>query len=365
MKLKSVKAHCLVEYQRSTSTVIDDAARAIRKDPGFRQKFHAFTCMVYDANRKLLFCGTTNFANDLLQAFDPATGRFECMGYPDFGETYEIKIHRALDLGDDGMLYGATSCLHDVDERHRGPGGKVFRFDPQRRRFDLLCIPKAHDYIQTITLDSKRRMIYGMNYPVFEFFAYSIDKNEVVYSQYMGSITHIGAVDDEGGYWGTWGYHHKLFRYDPATNEIDFLAHGLPTGCHSLMYKGAGPIDCMINGLDGFMYIGGEKGELFRLDPATGEVTYLGRPVPANRLPGLALGPGEIIYGVGGDDDQTTLFVYDRSTGAFTVLGPVHDPQRGACFRPHDLKLVEDTLFVGETDNPRRTCYLWECTLTG
>jgi hypothetical protein len=361
VKLLSVQAHCLVPYVRPAATVVDEIVRDIRKDSEFRTKYHAFTCVRYHARHKRLFCGTTNFGNDLLQSFDPETGRFQSMRYQDFGEPYEIKIHRALDLGDDGMLYGATSSLHDVDERQTAPGGKVFRFDPATRTFQCLCIPKPHDYIQTTTLDSARRMIYGMTYPVFDFFAYSIAQQKVVYRQFMRSITHIGAVDDAGGYWGTWGGGHRFFRYDPATNDVTFFRHGLPSGCHSIMYAGAGPIDCMINGHDGYLYIGGEQGELFRLDPRNAEVVYLGRPVPSNRMPGLVLGPEGLIFGVAGNDDRTTLFTYNRQNGAFAILGRVRDEQGQTCFRPHDLCWVGNCLFVGETDNPRRTCYLWQC----
>ena len=363
MKLVSVKAHSLTQYVRPTSTVVDDIARQIRKDAEFRKGYYAFTCLRYHPQRRLLYCGTTSFATDLLYSFDPATGRLESMNYAEFGEQYEVKIHRGLELGDDGMLYGATSLLHDVSERHQAPGGKVFRFDPTSGKFECLCIPAPPDYIQTITLDSRRGMIYGMTYPVFDFFAYSLDKDEVVYRRYMGSITHIGAVDDDGGYWGTWGSAHNLFRYDPATNEVNFIDHGLPTGCESLMYHGAGPIDCMINGRDGYLYIGGEKGELFRLDPKTAEVVYLARPLPSNRLPGLVIGPQGLMFGVGGNDNQTAIFTYDRGSGACRVLGPVRDEQGQTCFRPHDLVWIDDRLFVGETDNPQRTCYLWECEL--
>ena len=159
-------------------------------------------------------------------------------------------------------------------------------------------------------------MIYGMSYPVFNFFAYSIDRKKVVYSQFMQSITHIAAVDDDGGYWGTWGYGHHLFRYDPKDNAVKFFDHGLPSKCESLMYPHAGPIDSMINGGDGYLYIGSEKCELYRLDPKTAEVTYLAKPFVSNRMPGLLVGSDGLIYGAGGNDDNVRIFSYDRGTGA-------------------------------------------------
>ena len=364
MKIREVRRHVLSDYRRPQRMEADADARSLRDDRDFRERYYAFTCMLYHPRLEALICGHTNFANDLLHVFDLRTRSFRSLGYAGFAEKYEIKVHRGLELAGDGSVYGATSCLHDVSERLDAPGGKVFRWDPSTGAFSLVSIPCPPDYIQTISLDWNRRMVYGMTYPVFNFFAASLESGEVAYSQYMGSITHIGAVDDDGGYWGTWGDRHRFFRYDPGTNAVSFLRAALDSPCESLMYPGAGPVDSFINGGDGFLYVGSEKCELYRIDPKSGVVTYLAKPFVSNRLPGLVAGEDGLLYGVGGNDNAVRLFTYDRRTGAVSVLGRVADSRDGEpCFRPHDLVKVGGSLFVGETDNPFRSDCLWECLL--
>jgi hypothetical protein len=127
------------------------------------------------------------------------------------------------------------------------------------------------------------------------------------------------------------------------------------------MYEGAGPVDCMINGGDGFMYVASALCEIYRLEPKTGRLDYLGRPLPYKRLPGLAIGGDGAIYGVGGNDNRTTLFRYNRVSERFEILGLVGAADGTICFRPHDLVLVDNTAYVAETDTPQRSGYLWEC----
>ena len=216
--------------------------------------------------------------------------------------------------------------------------------------------------MQTISLDPDRQMIYGFTYPVFEFFAYSIPDDEIRYIQYMGSIPHLSAIDDRGGYWGTWNpQRHNLFRYDPNTNEVKFFEHGFPKRCQNLMYHGAGPIDMALNVGDGSIYIAHEQADLYRLDPETAELDYLGSPYPSVRMPGLAKGPADLLFCAGGVDYGCRLAICDLSTRAFRELGPIVDSETGEkCFRVHDLLVLGNTLYVGETDHPGRSNHLWE-----
>lgn len=358
LEFAQIRTH---ERARSTGIRADLDDRAREFNAVVDDTYYAFTSVAYHPGLKKLFCGTTNRQNDLLHSFDPEDGTFESMNYAGFAEPYEIKIHRSSCIGEDGNIYAATSALHNIDKRPEAPGGKVFRFNPSTRKYSLLAIPCKHDYIQTISLNWKRRLICGMSYPVFKFFAYDISANEVVYEQYMGSISHIGAFDDQDGYWGTWGERHCLFRYDPSSNKVTYFQHGFPTPCHSLMYKHAGPVDCMLNGQDGFLYIAHESGELYRLDPDTAELQYLLKPLPGQRLPALALGRDGRIYGAGGNDDHVHAFAYDRDTGRCAVSARIVDTVRNEpCFRAHDMAVVEDRLFVCETDTRQRGSYLWE-----
>lgn len=350
-------------YVKKITGVVDEAVAQLANQEEFKQGYFAFTSLLYRPQDGLLYCGNTNFGNDLLRTFCLETHKFTSLHYQDFGEKFEIKIHRALELGADGKIYGATSCLHEADKRREGPGGKIFSYDPVTRKYECLCVPVQHDYIQTISLDNDRQMIYGFTYPVFEFFAFSLRNREVVYHQFMDSISHISAIDDDGGYWGTWSYLHKLFRYDPYENKVKFFDHGFPEKGGNRMYRNAGPIDGMINGKDAYLYVATDLGSLYRLNPKTAEVSFLGKPFSSQRLPGLALGNDGLIYMSGGDDDNCKIASYDRKAGRFDILGSITGDEGTKCFRTHDIEIVGNSIFVGETDNPKRTDYLWECVL--
>jgi hypothetical protein len=365
MKFRSVEALRFIEFDRTNKTDLDADADGFRNDDRMRN-YYAFTSLAHSPADGRLYCGTTNSAQDLLYRLDPATGQFESLGYAELGERHEVKIHRGLDVGPEGTVYGATSCLSSIDELAEAPGGKVFRFDPGQGRYEVLGHPVPHLYIQTISVDHERGMIYGMAYPDFELFAFAIETGEVVYRRFMGSISHIGVIDPEGGYWGTWlkGRRHLLYRYEPDRNAVKFFPHGFPMPCRNLMYLGAGPIDSAIDGGDGYCYIGHESGELYRLDWRTGGLTYLAKPLPGTRMPGLAVGEDGLLFGVGGADRATAGFVYDRNTGRSEGLGPIAATDEDAtCFRTHDCCLVGSDLYVGETDNRERSCYLWKCAI--
>jgi len=367
LKFTQIDPLRFAECRRRNRADLDEDPEAVAAYERERNRYYAFTSLAWSAPAGRMFCGTTNFVNDLLHSFDPAAGAFQSMNYAAVAEPNEIKVHRSLDVGGDGCVYGATSSLSGLDAMAEAPGGKLFKLDPATGQIDVLGVPVPHLYIQTISLDATRKMIYGMAYPAFTFFAFSLEKRELVYSRYVGSISHIAAVDPEGGYWGTWlarRGEHKLFRWEPAAGKIRFLDQGFPTPCRSLMYRGAGPIDAMIDGGDGYLYIGHESGELYRLDWRTDRLEYLAKPMPGTRLPALAAGEDALLFGAGGADRACMGFVYDRKTGRSEVLGEIRDERSDtACFRTHDCCLLGTDLYVGETDNPERGCFLWKCSI--
>ena len=356
--LRDVKQHQLVA----------DDTRVSRSDADLLHNHISFVCLLTHPDGNI-YCGLTAFDCNNFAKFDPRTGRFTDLGYDKVAEPNEVKIHRSLELAADGTIYGATATLYSLDKRTQTPGGSLFHYDPKSGAIRKLCIPCRHDYPQTITLDEKRKRIYGMTQPVFKFFVYHMDNGQVEDHDYMGSITHIGCVDDNGCYWGTWdSVQHYLFKYDPATARITYFNHGLPEGAKfaDIMYRGAGPCDCMINGGNGYIYIGTTGGSLCRLDPKTARVDYLGRPYPTKRLPGLKMLDERRILCAGGDEDGGFLAIYDIPTNGWNLLGPIKDEKTGlTLYRVHDMTLSLDkkTAYIAETDVPTRSGYLWEATL--
>ena len=128
------------------------------------------------------------------------------------------------------------------------------------------------------------------------------------------------------------------------------------------MYPGAGPIDCMLNGGDSYLYVALETGSLVRMDPRTIEFQHLGRPSPSPRIPALIMGDDGMLYGTCGDDASVSVFRFDRDTREFDIIARLAKDEE-KCFRPHDMARVDNRIFVGETDNPGRSGYLWEVEL--
>lgn len=364
--IKDVKYHVLRDFSGKDIDVDSQSTEGM--SPAFRDNYIAFTCLLPVESERALYCGVTAYNGDILAGFDVESKTFRSMGYQNVAEQYEVKVHRSLELASDGTIYGASACLHEPDKRLDAPGGCIFKLAPGTRAVEKLCIPSPPDYIQTITLDEKRQLIHGFTYPVFKYFVYHIDTKEVQDFDYIGSITHISAVDDAGRLWGTWhNTGHYLFCYDPAKDAPDFTRNQLPGAQNDAnrMYPGAGPVDVMINGGDGYIYIGSTGGALYRLDPNTGEAEWLGKPTAAARMPGLTVWRDGLLLGVVGDDEAPSVFVYDRQTRKFDVLGSIVAAADGkTLYRTHDVAAFgDDTIYVAETDVPDRSGYLWECKL--
>ncbi len=361
------RAHILRDYHMDQAPMESDETGRAAMAAERRRNYVAFTCLLFHPVERRLYCGITAYDADIFYVFDTQTHEWQSLGWAEVGEEFDVKIHRSLIYDEtDDALYGATACLHDVSRRLEAPGGKIFRYHPGSGEYEVLSTPVCHDYIQTITMDHERRIIYGLTYPVFKFFRYDIDADRVTDFDFVGSITHISALDDHGRFWGTWHWRkHNLFCYDPDADEITWFDHSIPNGPagRDIMYPGAGPVDCMINGGDGYLYIGSTLGDLIRLDPETAACEFLGKPYASRRMPGLLVGEDGLIYGCGGDEGNGQLFSYDRESGAFRNLGEMYDADLDtACYRTHDIVRGEGNVFyVAETDNPYRSGYLWEC----
>jgi len=338
--------------------------RDFTSNDDWRSNLISFTSLLWHPERKRVLCGLTAFDNDLLYEFDPATASFTNLGFQPLAERFEIKIHRSLQFDHNYNFYGATACLHREDQRLEGAGGRIFHYDYQSQRYDFLGIPVPHDYIQTITVDEARGLIYGVSYPVFEFFVFDLKSRELRFRQYMGSAPHIMAIDDDGCVWSTWNTRtHNLFKYDPTENRIIYYHHSLISGQGAdLMYPGAGPIDMMLNGADGYLYVGCTTGDLLRIIPEDGRVEYLGRPTPEHRMPALEIGPDNRIYGIAGFYGRCHLFAYDRQKRSFEDFGLIDDGEE-QIYIGHDICIGANRIFAGETDTEKRAGYLWECQI--
>lgn len=356
----------------------------LRADPGYCNDWISFDSLAWDAKRQQLFVGLASINTDIFHVYDPRAKTFRSLGFQRISDRFDVKFHRSLEIDDDGTIYAATALLHDVDQQRQAKGGKLVRYDPERDLYKVLAIPVPHHYIQSITLDRARRVIYGFTYPGEYLFRYDLETHACETLAYIGNGVllcqpHCAALDRHGRLWGTWGESRafefglgpvpvRLFCYDPDRDEFRWFQHGLP----KTEPDDPARVDHMLLAEDGLIYVGTVAGGLSRLDPESGEVEDLGKPFANPRLSGLVQGPDGLIYGAGnsgyGENGEGTvrLFAFDPKTGTLEHLGPIMDEERQAgAARIHILVAGPNgTLYAGENDNILRSSYLWECKIS-
>ena len=364
-KKPDVRYHVYKEFVFDEAGLSDEeVARQYRNNPEMRAKRFAFVSLCVHPKRGTLFAGTTNTGHDLLVELDPKTGTYRSCEYPKVSTEHEVKIHRGLWLDEkEDALYFGTSTLSSLAKTHSTAGAPLVKYDIKKNAFEILARPRKGEYYQATVYDPKRKLLYYYGIPSYCFGVFEVKKRKVLQDITVESIPHIAALDDDGGAWGTAGHQHTFFRYDPAKDAFNFFDGqcAMPTARAgaNIMYAGAGPVDSMINGGDGFLYIGTALGELYRLDPRTQEVRFLGKPHYEHRIQGLCVGADGMIYGAGGRRD-TFLFRYNRKTNAFNVLSDLVAPDGKRLTYPHDIATLDGVLYIGETDTPKRSGYIWE-----
>jgi len=339
----------------------------------------SFTSLLFHPEVKLIYCGLTSWKGDVFYAFDPKTKEFRSLEFPKIGDRFDVKIHRSLELDDDGKIVGATAGLHSFAEHPEAPGGKIFTFDPVKEEYEVLGIPSPGDYIQSVALDRKRKIIYGNGHPLGTQWGFHMKTRESFPMKWISG--HKLRCDDEGCLWGQsnqmmrWpGINEeaeriaaavfniqtsspKLYKYTPDQGYQVFDSYLYPVGGRTPAFAN------MRDGGDGYMYVGASNGALYRIEKQTGTCEFLALASPGGRLEGVDFGPDGLLYLAGGSMYCTRVSVYDRETGKVTDLGPIYDPKRDeTCIIVHALAVTDEGIvYVGETDNCERSGFLWEC----
>lgn len=356
----------------------------LRADEGYCDDWISFDSLAWDKNGKKLYLGLTSINTDIFHVFDPKTHQFRSLNFRRVSDKFDVKLHRSIEIDGDNTLYVATALLHDIDEQRQAKGGKLLHYDPAKDTYTLLGVPVSSNYIQSILLDQKNRILYGFTYPSEQMFRYDLNTGTVRHVAFVGNGVmicqpHCATLDNDYRLWGTWGesraYEYspgpvpiRIFCYDPHTDEFTWFQHGFP----KVNDADSARIDHMLLGSDGIIYVGTVNGGFSQLDPQTGKVENLGKPFPGGRLSGLVQASDGRIYGAGnaGYDEQrngtSRLFAFDPKSRKLDDLGPIFDPEIGTgAYNIH--MLVEGDmgiLYAGENDNIWRSSYLWECRLT-
>jgi len=350
-------------------------------DPKWRKGWISFDCLLWNPDDNRVYCGITSFDNDIFAAYDRATDSFVDLGYERVADKYDAKFHRGLERDNDtGKLYGAVALLHDIDEYWNAPGGSIVEYDPATGNIEKIGIPIPHNYIQSIILDQKSKILYGQCFTPERFFSFDIKTREAkdlgpISCGYAMGQGQIPAIDYNGVVWTTWVVTRawqmeagadmfRFCKFDPKIGKLEYLKTGVPRADGKY---GTVPAEAYFNLGGGCLYISADEGALYKLDTETARAEFVCRPIEygPSRLASLRLGPDGMAYGVVGMDFNIQLMRFNPKDDSYRLLGPVYDQSIGeGAHQIHDVAITDDlTIYAGENDNIRRSSYLWECRL--
>ena len=399
-----VKAHVLRDYKlEGWHEAIEGrwSYRQLHTDPAWFKGWISFDSLAFHSGDGGIYCGLNSMDGDLLYRFDPGTQGFECLNTTGWTDPYDVKIHRTLlHNPKDGCLYFATSLLHDIDEQQRARGGKVVRYDPRARSYEILDIPAPRLYIQSIAADWDRGIVYSFTYPAEAVYKTQIGTRQSALVAYIGNAImfaqpHNAVVDKHGWLWATCAETRawdekvgtepvRLMKYHPDNDCLVIFDRGLsrrndagqllpdPKGealdpkvlaetrhkddfgyCDSMLYDGSR-----------YIYAGTVAGVLCRIDTETGAVEKVANVISSGRFPAMAM-RGGILYGAGGMHGRTQVMRWDTRTEAIELYGDLADPSSGERpARVHEMAVdAQGRLYLAENDNHKRSSYLWSVEL--
>src|ERR1043166_2543532 len=218
--------------------------RDLVADATWRKGWISVDAVTWNPSDRKVYCGLNSIDGDLLYAFDPETVEFECLNTQSWADEFDSKIHRALLRNPkDGCFYFGTSLLHDADQQQDAKGGKLVKYDPRRRDYDVLGVPFPHLYIQSIAADFQRGILYAFTYPAEFVLRFDLKTRQARALAYVGNAIlfaqpHNAIVDKQGNLWGTYAETRawdevpsqqpvRLFRYNPDTDKFTWFDYGL------------------------------------------------------------------------------------------------------------------------------------------
>jgi len=242
-------------------------------------------------------------------------------------------IQSGFGRGQQGVLFAGT--MPD----QAGGSGHLLQIRVGKEGIEAVDLgtPIKGEGVFALAASRGREELYGIAHPSGRFFVHELRTSRTqVFPETAASrkqlellanyaltpsdfLTRRLVVDREGRVFGSMPVN-RLFRFDPGSRRVDVLSDELPEvwGRRPL-----GRVDAWAQGPDGMLYGGNAgDGQLFRLDPNTGRVTNLGKPIMMPRIKGLAFGADGTLYGVaGGEPGYTHLFLYDPADRGFVDLG--------------------------------------------
>jgi sugar lactone lactonase YvrE len=345
-------------------------------DPAWRQEWTSFDCCLYLPESDRLCCGVTSFAGEIFWIYDGGTGAFTDPGYGAIRSPYDAKFHRSLVRSrEDGCVYAAIALLHDIDRYWDAPGGAIVRYNPATGELKKLGIPVPHVYIQSICLDDRRRVLYGVTFTPERMIRFDLrtgqsDDLGPISSGFQFTQAESIELDDQGCAWSPWTVtrawqntpgpdSRRLCKYDPEAGRVRFFETGLPSADGSGSFE---KVDGLFNLGTGDLFATGGNGTVFRVNTETGRARRLFTPVAdhPSRLSSLRIGPDGAAWGVVGKQGCCEVIRIDMARESYELLGPVADGGE-RCWQIHDVAVTPaGTIYACENDNPCRSGFLWE-----
>jgi hypothetical protein len=186
--------------------------------------------------------------------------------------------------------------------------------------------------ISALAIDRDANVIYGLTTPDAHFFRFTIvtstfadlgivarnpPEGEKFETAKMMSRTLV--LDPKGNVYGS-GEGGFLYKFDKEKQSLEKLSLRAPAVPGREQWTRVDAF--LLDDKTGLIFGGTSDGYLFRFDPENLTIDNLGKPLYQYHIAGLVHGPGQKIYGIGGDDDEMArLFSYDTTNGAYEIIG--------------------------------------------
>ena len=236
---------------------------------------------------------------------------------PESGHAPQGKIHFALCMDRQGLLYGATHCTTApkgdpiwspftmyADPVRCFPGSYLFVHDPKTRETRSLGLLIPHEGVRVMVIDQERELLHITSYPKNHYYLYDLRKRELEDLGRLGNIHQLALFLDDQGHGYTTDSFGRMIRCDTDRRRLESLHSQLP---HAPFRNGENNIMLQAVRRPGTHLIYGASYDvdqrLFRYDPRTDEMTDLGMGYGRRDYPtrlASSYYPGGLVFGSDG-----------------------------------------------------------------
>lgn len=286
----------------------------------------------------------------------------EATGQPaDNGRATQCKVHDALIVDDDGIMYAATHLSGPpINQMVYNPwgnwgdphvsfaGATLAVYDVYKDEMVRTELLYPQEGCRCLALDNKRKKLYSCTYPLNHWHVWDIEKRQDTDYGRIGAVNPIVCWVDPHGNGYTCDDFGRVLRFDADAQKLEELDQFVPhpafqNGFHNVSYD---VIPCKdpnkVIGVvwNGFAHLWmydmayGNQGKMVDLGPVHQGLTgHEPNEINGSHIAGLTFGPDGMLYVCGmteWDEKGTSithLHRYDLETGKHEDLGPLYDPE--------------------------------------